>query len=272
MGEITGALEQIEEAATLANDDAVKNAEVGQNSVSMIEEVNNTIVDVKNRVSEISKKVVDISKQLEELTSFTGESVEKGVVTTNEMNDVEKQVKQVGKILRVIENTIIQTTMLAVSGSIEAARAGEFGKGFAVVSSDIRNLAQEAKSSLEKINDILDGLDSETNFMVVEWAKNIDTQDKEKFQIASISQQLNELLREIKEVENALDGMYQANLQNAEALKQALQGAEQIQQAAELTQNNAGESKSAAELIQTTVAEIGEMVEELAVLADELQG
>jgi methyl-accepting chemotaxis protein len=162
--------------------------------------------------------------------------------------------------------------MLAVSGSIEAARAGEFGKGFAVVSSDIRNLAQEAKSSLEKINDILDGLDSETNFMVVEWAKNIDTQDKEKFQIASISQQLNELLREIKEVENALEGMYQANLQNAEALKQALQGSQQIQQAAELTQNNAGESKSAAELIQATVAEIGEMVEELAVLADELQG
>jgi methyl-accepting chemotaxis protein len=76
------------------------------------------------------------------------------------MDEVQKALKSVSKILRTIENTIIQTTMLAVSGNIEAARAGEFGKGFAVVSSDIRNLAQEAGSNLEKINDILDTLDS----------------------------------------------------------------------------------------------------------------
>ena len=35
--------------------------------------------------------------------------------------------------------------MLAISGSIEAARAGDFGKGFAVVSADIRNLAKDSE-------------------------------------------------------------------------------------------------------------------------------
>jgi methyl-accepting chemotaxis protein len=45
--------------------------------------------------------------------------------------------------------------MLAISGSIEAARVGEHGKGFAVVSADIRTLAQDSDTNIEKINDAI---------------------------------------------------------------------------------------------------------------------
>ena len=45
--------------------------------------------------------------------------------------------------------------MLAINGSIEAARAGEFGKGFVVVSTDIRNLARESAENADRIKDIV---------------------------------------------------------------------------------------------------------------------
>ena len=48
--------------------------------------------------------------------------------------------RSVEKIVEGIGMVSIQTNMLAVSGSVEAARAGDLGKGFAVVSKDIRNL------------------------------------------------------------------------------------------------------------------------------------
>ena len=137
---------------------------------------------------------------MEELSKLTGESVKLGEITTEKMGEVEKGIKSVSKILRIIENTIIQTTMLAVSGNIEAARAGEFGKGFAVVSGDIRNLAQEAGSNLEKINDILDTLDAETTYIIKEWSSSIDTQEKEKFQVAALSTQLQTLLKNMEDV------------------------------------------------------------------------
>ena len=47
----------------------------------------------------------------------------------------------------------IQTNMLAVSGSVEAARAGDLGKGFAVVSKDIRNLARDSGENAGRIKD-----------------------------------------------------------------------------------------------------------------------
>jgi methyl-accepting chemotaxis protein len=43
--------------------------------------------------------------------------------------------------------------MLAVSGSVEAARAGDFGKGFAVVSKDIRSLARDSGENAGRIKD-----------------------------------------------------------------------------------------------------------------------
>ena len=53
--------------------------------------------------------------------------------------------------------------MLAVSGSVEAARAGESGRGFAVVSSDIRSLAREASESVERIKDTVRGILDQIN-------------------------------------------------------------------------------------------------------------
>ena len=49
----------------------------------------------------------------------------------------------------------IQTTMLAVSGSVEAARSGDFGRGFSIVSTDIRTLSRSAGDNADKVKDIV---------------------------------------------------------------------------------------------------------------------
>ena len=52
----------------------------------------------------------------------------------------------------------VQTTMLAVSGSVEAARAGDAGRGFALVSGDIRGLARETSDNVDRIKDTVRGI------------------------------------------------------------------------------------------------------------------
>ena len=61
--------------------------------------------------------------------------------------------RSVEKIVDGIGMVSIQTNMLAVSGSVEAARAGDLGKGFAVVSKDIRNLARDSGENAGRIKD-----------------------------------------------------------------------------------------------------------------------
>jgi methyl-accepting chemotaxis protein len=271
MSEITGALDQIERAATLATDDASENTKTTGKCVVIVDNVNKEFEQIKKYLSTIIEGLESVLVEIKDVSKLTYDSIEKSKTTTDELVVVEKDSQNVTKILRKIENIIIQTTMLAVSGSIEAARAGEFGKGFAVVSSDVRSLAQDAGANTEKISEILNIFDNAVLNIVKNWQNMVDGQNSENIQLSTLLDQMENVTKNIKEVEKVINELYNSNIENKEALEQVLQGSEQIQQAAELSQNNTQESKQASELIISAINEMGTLVEELAVLADDLQ-
>jgi len=75
--------------------------------------------------------------------------------------DLEKVCRNIDKIVDGIGMVSVQTNMLAVNGSVEAARAGEFGKGFAVVSKDIRSLARDSGENAAGIKDTVVAIQSQ---------------------------------------------------------------------------------------------------------------
>jgi len=271
MGEVTSALTQIEKAAEISTGDATENATIARESLERVSVANEKLDSGINFVKEIVVNIEEIVKLITQIAQQVKVGIDEGKKVTDELAQVEKYSKTISKILRKIENVIVQTTMLAVSGSIEAARAGEFGKGFAVVSSDIRNLAQDAQGNLEKILDIMAGLDGEISMIIVDWNNATSTQEQEVKDLAILQKNVDKALNSVRNFELILSNLQNANNQNLEALNQALQGSEQIQQAADLAMSNASQSKEAASLIVSTVEEMGNFVEELAVLADELQ-
>ncbi len=78
--------------------------------------------------------------------------------TVNSMGDrilaLSLRVSEIGTITVLVTDIANQTNILALNASVEAVRAGEYGKGFGVVASEIRKLAEKSKSSAEKINQL----------------------------------------------------------------------------------------------------------------------
>lgn len=118
--------------------DTTKNKEL----IKSIDALNNTITDVSDNTHQIAQASVGLAEHQQNVMKLTQETVE--------------IVSQTDKVLELITSIATQTNLLGLNAAIEAARAGESGKGFSVVASEVRKLANQSKESVSTIKDILD--------------------------------------------------------------------------------------------------------------------
>ena len=199
------------------------------------------------------------------------ESVEASNKSREQMAALEQLSRRIDKIVDAISTVSIQTNMLAVNGSIEAARAGEFGKGFMVVSTDIRNLARDSAENAENIKDMVKNIQDQ----IGEVRRDLDeiaqsgASEVEKNKI--IAGNLGTIVEDIAVVLRGNTDILGGAEQTRRAVGEAQKGLEQIAAAAQQAGRATTEASAAAKQQSKGAEELASAVEEIASLADELQ-
>lgn len=269
--DVTSSLNQMEESSQNTNQSALSNKELVEAGLVTAKDIDKFIEIARRNFDLLKVSFNEVKTSVVEIKSSFGDSINEGNSAAKELNVIVKETKSVDKTVGNISNSIVQLNMLAISGSIEAARAGDFGKGFAVVSADIRNLAKDSESNTEKINDIVESMNSEIDTVKSDWNELLNSQATEESSINSLINDITVITDVLVDLLDKYTGLKAANDQNFEGMNQVMIGISEIQKAVELSARNASESRKASELIIDTVTHIGEGVEELAVMADELQ-
>ena len=126
--------------------------------------------------------------------------------------ELSEHTQQIGETVGIVEDIAEQTNMLALNAAVEAARAGENGKGFSVVASEIRKLADESKQATTKITALIKDIQQATNSTVMateEGSKEIESGVK----IAdSINTNIQSLINIISEVKTHAEEIYADSL------------------------------------------------------------
>jgi methyl-accepting chemotaxis protein len=154
---------------------------------------------------------------------------------------------------------------------VEAARAGEFGKGFAVVSKDIRNLARDSGANAEQIKDIVKSIMSQTATVRRELEQTIASAESENQKSGAVVSSLAGVQAEMREL-TAGSRQIVANTDSIlTSLSEAMRGAEQVAAAAEQTGSAATEAAAAAKQQASSAETLAAAIEEIASLAEEAQ-
>lgn len=104
-----------------------------QDIVSNFNTISTTALATKKLASEVASRIESVNQKVHEASSQLG-NISKKIVLMDEIS--------------------AKTNILAINASIEAARAGEHGKGFGVVATEVRKLAENSQKSAAQINDI----------------------------------------------------------------------------------------------------------------------
>jgi methyl-accepting chemotaxis protein len=100
---------------------------------------------------ELSASIAEISGQVTRSTAVAHDAVTEIDQANRTMEGLVDSSQKIGAVIRLINDIAEQTNLLALNATIEAARAGEAGKGFAVVASEVKNLANQTSKATEEI-------------------------------------------------------------------------------------------------------------------------
>jgi methyl-accepting chemotaxis protein len=100
---------------------------------------------------ELASSINEISRQVGESARIASEVVSQIARSEATVTELAQAANRIGEVVSLINSIAEQTNLLALNATIEAARAGEAGRGFAVVASEVKSLANQTAKATEGI-------------------------------------------------------------------------------------------------------------------------
>ncbi|TCK19778.1 methyl-accepting chemotaxis sensory transducer [Ancylobacter aquaticus] len=276
--ELSSAAAQIMAAVAQIDRGAQQQAAATQQTSAALTQIESSALIAQENASTANDRVAAIEAVLkqsrasiEQLMEGVGTALTRTQASFATVLQLETMGRRIEKIVDKIALVAIQTTMLAVSGSVEAARAGDAGRGFALVSGDIRSLARDSSESVDRIKDTVRAILEQIGSLRRDCEQTILTAEAEVQANRTIVGSLEKLDADVSVMSAANKTILQGAQAILGAAGQSAEAARQIAAAAEEASAASRQAATASSQQAQGADDLAAAIEEIASLADEFK-
>lgn len=258
--EVSANIQEINSNLFIQNEDMREITDLLNGFEYSIQDVGMVINEADGLLVEINNKLKNSNEDLINLQDSKKDIENSSYYLNNKLTNLYNSLEKIKNIAVLIDGIADQTNLLALNAAIEAARVGESGKGFAVVANEIRNLAEEVKSSSLDIDKLLITLISEKNdveetskVMQKKLSNQFEVIDRSTYSFKDIIHRIIEVMPKMKTVNTKMNLVTEEKNNIAVSIEKSKKLLEEIANSVE------GISDFTAELnqIANEVAEVG---------------
>lgn len=233
LGEINIVADQVSSGSEHVSGGAQALAEGTTEQATAIEYLSTSINEI---YSQIKQDALNASKS-NEFVIEAGKKLKSGNEKMSEMlsaiDKISKSSKEIGDIIKTIDDIANQTNLLSLNASIEAARAGEAGKGFVVVADEVRKLATKSGEAVKN-----------TTILIESSIKAIENGTKISNETAST---LIDVMKNAEESAILINEISTSSNKEADSISNITSGTEQISSVIQANASTAQQSSATSE-------------------------
>lgn len=157
-----------------------------------------TLKEVVHTFANTSEEVLASTEQIAASAQELAEHMDEISVLSK---DMDSKVSQTEELLEIIKKVAGNANLLGLNASIEAARAGNEGRGFSVVATEIRKMADNSAASAEEIKELIETMKEKMSSISSKVPVVLDTSQQQAAAIEEIAAAIQGLHKYVDDIE-----------------------------------------------------------------------